>query len=91
MEIKFSALSNPGDVWFNKQTDYIRFIDIFRKNPKIIEVELNSQEHFENILSTSTDFIPLMINRDNEILLISIDLEYKFKVGDTLAYIGKFE
>ncbi len=90
-EIKFSALSNPGDVLFNKQTDYIRFIDIFRKNPKILEIELNSQDHFENILSTSNDFIPLMINRDNEILLISVDLEYKFKVGDTLAYIGKFE
>lgn len=90
-EIKFSALTRPKNILFGEKTDYIEFIELIRRYPDIQETKIDSQEHLEKMINTSSeDFIPLLVQRGSNIIMITVRFDYQFIKGDTLAYIGKF-
>ena len=90
-EIKFSALTRPKNILFGEKTDYIEFIELIRRYPDIQETKIDSQEHLEKMINTSSeDFIPLLVLRGSSIMMITVRFDYQFIKGDTLAYIGKF-
>ena len=90
-EIKFSALTRPKNILFGENTDYIEFIELIRRYPDIQETKIDSQEHLEKMINTSSeDFIPLLVQRGSNIIMITVRFDYQFIKGDTLAYIGKF-
>ena len=89
-EIKFSALTRPKNILFGEKTDYIEFIELVRRYPDIQENNIDSQEHLEKMINTSSeDFIPLLVQRGSNIMMITVRFDYQFMKGDTLAYIGK--
>ena len=89
-EIKFSALTRPKNILFGEKTDYIEFIELIRRYPDIQETKIDSQEHLEKMINTSSeDFIPLLVLRGSSIMMITVRFDYQFIKGDTLAYIGK--
>ena len=89
-EIKFSALTRPKNILFGEKTDYIEFIELIRRYPDIQEIEIEDQDHLENMINKSSDdFIPLLVQRGTSIMMITVRFDYQFIKGDTLAYIGK--
>ena len=89
-EIKFSALTRPKNILFGEKTDYIEFIELIRRYPDIKEIEIDDQEHLEKMITKSSeDFIPLLVQRETSIMMITVRFDYQFMKGDTLAYIGK--
>ena len=88
-EITLQSLSRPEDILFSKDTDYIKLIELIRKYPNLNEVEISSTNHFQSLLkSNNDDFIPVLINRKNNLIFINVNFEYQFQEGDKLAYVG---
>ena len=89
-EIKFSALTRPKNILFGEKTDYIEFIELIRRYPDIQEIEINDQDHLEELINKSSDdFIPLLVQRGTSIMMITVRFDYQFVKGDKLAFIGK--
>lgn len=88
-EIKFDALSKPKNVLFSSDTDYIKLIKLVRVNPKLEEIKIQSQAHFDEIItSDQNNFIPVLVRNDSKIQFITVDFEYQFENGAVLAFIG---
>ena len=77
-EIKFSALTRPKNILFGEKTDYIEFIELIRRYPDIQETKIDSQEHLEKMINTSSeDFIPLLVQRRSSIMMITVRFDYQ--------------
>lgn len=87
-EIKFDALSKPQNVLFSGDSDYIKLIEMVRAFPDLKEVSIESKEQFSQLISTQTEFIPVLIRNAHKIQFITVNFEYQFEKNDCLAYIG---
>ena len=87
-EIKFDALSKPQNVLFSGDSDYIKLIEMVRAFPDLKEVSIESKEQFSQLISTKTEFIPVLIRNAHKIQFITVNFEYQFEKDDCLAYIG---
>lgn len=91
-EIKFDALSRPKNILFANDLDYIKFIKLVRKYNQVEEMEIDSQEQMMSMLGKDhEEFIPLMLRRVGKFQFISVNFEYQFQKGDSLAYFGKLQ
>jgi NhaP-type Na+/H+ or K+/H+ antiporter len=86
--------NNPEDGLFSHTDDYIKLVNLARRFPKIHEVIINSQEHYNGIIEITKadpDVIPIFIKRkDNSIAIIpSESTSVEIDPESRLVYIGK--
>lgn len=87
--------NNPKEGLFSHKDDYIRLTEVTRAYPAIHEIEVNSKEHYLNLIEMANrdkNIIPLFIKtKEGELEIISsfnkeID---NIKEGYHLVYLGK--
>lgn len=86
--------NNPKKGLFSHTDDYINLSEVVRDYPQINEVELESREHYLEliiILNTEVSSIPLFVkDNDGKIHIIpSYSEEIKVESGHKLMYLGK--
>lgn len=80
---------------FNHNYDFISLMEVTRKYPAILEFEVESEEHFTDIMeriNTIHDIIPIFIkDSNNEIHIIhdKVQEEVNIKEGCLLVYLGR--
>ena len=91
-EIK-DAKTEDINKFFTPKDDYINLTEAFRDNPKIHELEINSEVEYNNMLSklfNELKSIPLFVTKDDEIFLIpEFENSGKSKEKISLIYLGK--
>ncbi|KOY52838.1 cation:proton antiporter [Polaribacter dokdonensis] len=88
-----NATAEERQNFFTPKDDYINLSEAFRENPTIKEIEINSDEEYNNILellAKEEKSIPLFIEKDKGIYLIAeFEKEGIEKKGLTFSYLGK--
>lgn len=88
-----NATAEERQNFFTPKDDYINLSEAFRENPTIKEIEINSDEEYNNILellAKEEKSIPLFIEKDKGIYLIAeFEKEDIEKKGLTFSYLGK--
>ncbi|QXP65186.1 sodium:proton antiporter [Polaribacter sp. HaHaR_3_91] len=93
-EIKNPNLSiEQQQILFNPKGDYINLSEAFRENPKIYEVEINTEEEYKTMVSrlfNEFKSVLLFIRKDDKLYLIpEFEKTELTKEGCTLIYLGK--
>jgi hypothetical protein len=87
--------NNPKEALFSQTDDYQSFAEVIRNFPSILEIDLESKEHYLNLIEITdkdNDIIPLFLKDDSgELHIIS---SYNTQVnnitkGYKLVYLGK--
>lgn len=87
--------SSPSEGLFSHTDDFIQLSEVARKFPKIHEIEIESREHYEELIekiNKDEDIIPLLVKDKRGVLEIissnnkAID---KIEKGYKLVYLGK--
>jgi len=87
--------NNPREGLFSHTDDFIKLTEAVREYPKIHEIELDDQSHFENLIEiTKNDesIIPIFLKtHDGDLkIMSSYSKEFKdIKKGYMLVYLGK--
>jgi hypothetical protein len=93
-EIKNPNLSiEEQQILFNPKGDYINLSEAFRENPKIYEVEINTEEEYKTMVSrlfNEFKSVLLFIRKDDKLYLIpEFEKTELTKEDCTLIYLGK--
>ncbi|QXP69839.1 sodium:proton antiporter [Polaribacter sp. R2A056_3_33] len=93
-EIKNPNLSiEQQQILFNPKGDYINLSEAFRENPKIYEVEINTEEEYKTMVSrlfNEFKSVLLFIRKDDKLYLIpEFEKTELTKEDCTLIYLGK--
>ncbi|MDN3619536.1 sodium:proton antiporter [Polaribacter undariae] len=93
-EIKNPNLSiEQQQILFNPKGDYINLSEAFRENPKIYEVEINTEDEYQTMVSrlfNEFKSVLLFIRKDDKLYLIpEFEKTELTKEDCTLIYLGK--
>jgi NhaP-type Na+/H+ or K+/H+ antiporter len=79
--------------FFTPKDDYINLSEAYRDNPKIYEVEINTEEEYKKICSklfNELKSVPLFVKKQDKLYLIpEFDKLEELKDNCTLIYLGK--
>jgi hypothetical protein len=87
--------NNPREGLFSHTDDFVKLTEAARKYPKIHEIELDNQSHYDNLIEiTKNDenIIPIFLKTlDGDLkIMSSYSKEFKdIKKGYKLVYLGK--
>ncbi|MBT8314416.1 MAG: cation:proton antiporter [Maribacter sp.] len=87
--------NNPREGLFSHTDDFINMVEAVRKNPKVHEIQLQDQSHYDRLIEITKkdeDIIPIFLKTlDGDLKIISsYSKEFKnIKQGDVLVYLGK--
>ncbi len=87
--------NNPREGLFSHTDDFIKLVEAARKNPKVHEIELNDQSHYDGLIEITKndeDIIPIFLKTlDGDLkIMSSYSKEFKdIKKGYKLVYLGK--
>ena len=87
--------NNPKEGLFSQTDDYNLLTGVARRFPKINEIEIDSREHFEELIELTNkdkDIIPLLVKDNSDVLeIISSNNKAieKIEKGYKLVYLGK--
>jgi NhaP-type Na+/H+ or K+/H+ antiporter len=94
-EERYDLDLNPDEGLFSHTDDFVKLADIVRKNPQIHEIEIESQDHYKELIDNAnkndnvvTLFIKLK-NGDLKIIPANGSELDKIEKGNKLIYIGE--
>ncbi len=87
--------NNPSEGLFSHTDDFFKLVEAVRKYPKVHEIELNDQSHYDSLIEITKndeDIIPIFLKTHEDDLKIMPSYSKGFKEinkGDKLVYLGK--
>jgi len=86
--------NNPAEGLFSHTDDFVKLAEIVRKHPKIHEIEIDSPEHFNQLLEmtkANDNIVALFIKLDNGDLKIipATSKDFKIEKGYKMVYLGE--